>query len=225
MRSIFGIIGRSPFGPIVQHTEKVHQVVVLLRPLMEAHMDSDTVRVGELEREITELEHQADTIKQEIRDHLPRSLFLPVDRGDLLRFLREQDSIADRVEAVAHLIGMRPLPRPTPPELRARVVAMVEQITRISEAWYGAATELTTLQEASFGGAEAAKVMTMVNEIGRMEWQADELEAETLRTLFTVEEEVGAVSTMIWMRVVETIGRVGDHAENTADLLRLMMAR
>lgn len=223
MRSIFGIIGKSPFGPIVQHTEKVHEVVQRLRPLMAAFMDGDGERVRELEREITDLEHDADRIKHEIRDHLPRSLFLPVDRGDLLRFLREQDSIADRVEATAHLVAMRPAV--TPPALRERVAALVDQVIRLSEAWYAAAHELTVLQEASFGGAEAAKVMAMVNDIGRMEWEADELEAAALRTLFQVEEQVGAVSTLIWMRVVETIGRVGDHAENTADLLRLMMAR
>jgi uncharacterized protein Yka (UPF0111/DUF47 family) len=40
-------------------------------------------------------------IKHEVREHLPHSYFLPVDRIDLERFISCQDNIADKAEDFA----------------------------------------------------------------------------------------------------------------------------
>ena len=60
----------------------------------------------DLARQISKQEHEADIIKNEIRNHLPKSIFLPVSRSDTLSFLKEQDAIAFRdgfeVAQVAH---------------------------------------------------------------------------------------------------------------------------
>jgi predicted phosphate transport protein (TIGR00153 family) len=223
MRSIFGIIAKSPFAMMAQHTERVHDTVVVMRPLMEAFMDGEWDRVDELYARISKLEHKADVIKHDIRDHLPRSLFLPVDRADLLLFLREQDAIADKVEDLADILTMRRTA--TPVAMRDPILDLVDRVTRTSETWYEAAAELTILQEASFGGAGANRVLKLVNEVGELEWEADKVEAAVLKTLFRHEEELGAVSVLFWMNIISTIGGIADHAENTADFLRLMLAR
>ena len=51
--------------------------------------------------EICRLESEADEIKNDIRGHLPKSIFMPVDRRDLLEILILQD-IRRR-----HLLGHR----------------------------------------------------------------------------------------------------------------------
>src|SRR5690606_23053950 len=84
VRSILGLFAKSPFGPLAEHTQRVHDTVVLLRPLMEAFIEGDWARTQEIYERISRLEHDADVIKNDIRDHLPKSLFLPVDRGDVL---------------------------------------------------------------------------------------------------------------------------------------------
>lgn len=223
MRSIFGIIAKSPFTSINQHTKKVHETATQLRPLIECFTEGDWSGTMKITRQIYKLEHQADQLKDEIRDHLPRSLFLPVDRGDLLLFLREQDAIADSVEDVGDVLNMRETP--TPAGLKEPVFALVDQVIRTSETWYSAANELTTLQAATFTGNEAERVLKVVDDVNHQEWEADKLEAAALKSLFTFEEEIGAVSVLLWMKIIATTGRVADHAENTADLLRLMIAR
>lgn len=223
MRSVFGIIGRSPFGMVTQHTERVHDTVVVVRPLVEAFISGEWSRVDELYAQISKLEHKADVIKHDIRDHLPRSLFLPVDRADLLLFLREQDAIADRVEDLADILTMRRTA--TPAAMKDQILALVDQVIRTSEMAYAAAAELTVLREASFGGAEADRVLKLVNDVGQQEWEADKAEAAVLKTLFRHEDELGAVSVLFWMNIISVIGKIADHAENTADYLRLMMAR
>jgi len=223
VRSILGLFAKSPFGPLAEHTQRVHDTVVLIRPLMEAFIEGDWTRTQEIYERISRLEHDADVIKNDIRDHLPKSLFLPVDRGDVLLFLREQDRVADAAEDLGVLLTMRRTP--TPPALKRVVLDLVDSVIRTSEAWFEAAAELPTLQEASFAGAEVDKMMERIKRVSDLEWEADQRQATASKVLFEHEDEIGAVSVMMWMNILRVLGAVANHAENSADMLRLMMAR
>jgi predicted phosphate transport protein (TIGR00153 family) len=217
------MFAKSPFAQLANHTERVHETVILLPPLFEAFFEGDEAGTEEVYKRISKLEHKADVLKNEIRDHLPRSVFLPVDRGDVLLFLKEQDGIADRAEDVAVLLTMRRTP--TPEEMRAPVMDFVRHTVATSNAWLDIARELTTLQEASFTGPEVDKTMERIRDISDMEWEADKRQAAVGKLLFRHEDELGAVSVFFWMNILRVIGGIANHAENTADLLRLMLAR
>ncbi len=107
MRTIFELFGKSPFEPIAKHGQMVEDVIREVRPLVHAFLQQDWSEVKEVADRISRMEHKADQLKAEIRDHLPRSVFLPVDRGDLLRLLKAQDHMADDVEDLAVLATMR----------------------------------------------------------------------------------------------------------------------
>jgi predicted phosphate transport protein (TIGR00153 family) len=223
VRSIFGLFGRSPFGPLSQHTERVHDTVVLVRPLLEAFMDGDWRRTEEVYAQIRELEHRADLIKNDIRDHLPKSLFMPVDRGDVLQFLRMQDKIADSAEDIGVLLTMRRTP--TPAGMKEGVLTLVDSVIATSEAWFKAAKELPQLQEASFTGPEVEKMLGQINQVRELERVADQHQAAATKQLFEYESEIGPLSVMLWMNIFRVLGLVANHAESTADLLRLMLAK
>ncbi len=223
MRTIFGLFARSPFGPLAQHTERVHETVQLLRPLLNAFMDEDWEETDRVYQQTSKLEHKADVIKNEIRDHLPKSLFMPVDRGDILLFLREQDAIADRAEDLGVLLTMRRTS--TPQAMKEPLRAFVEKVIATSELWYDVARGLPTLQEASFAGPDVERTMEQIKEISNLEWEADKQQAVVSKLLFEHESEIDPVSVFLWMRILLVLGDVANHAENTADLLRLMLAR
>ena len=223
MRNVMGLFGRSPFKPLADHAARVHETVVLLPEMFNAFMTGDWDTTQSFYERISKLEHKADVIKSEIRDHLPKSMFLPVDRGDILLFLKEQDAIADAAEDLGVLLTLRRTP--TPAGIREDVLEFVQQVVATSEVWYQVATELPILQEASFTGPEVEKTLEQVTKVGEMEWKADQLQWAVSRRLFEVEEELGPVSVSIWMHILEVVGKVANHAENTADLLRLMLAR
>lgn len=223
MRNLLALFGKSPFGPLAEHTEKVHEAVTLVRPLFEAFLDGRWDETTRIYKQISDIEHQADEIKNGIRDHLPKSMFLPVDRGDMLLFLKEQDAIADGAEDLGVLLTMRRTP--APPALRNDILAFVDQIIRTSEVWYAAVKELPTLQEASFVGPEVNRTMDRIRDVSDQERIADDLQAALTRQLFDHEDELGAVSIFFWMHVFRVLGSIANHAENSADLLRLMLAR
>ncbi|PIZ47895.1 MAG: DUF47 domain-containing protein, partial [Armatimonadetes bacterium CG_4_10_14_0_8_um_filter_66_14] len=109
---IMGRFGRSPFGPTQNHMELVLRCVELLEPLSEAVCAGDQQRVETLAAEISDRENDADLTKHEIRNHLPKARFLPIDRRDLLEIVHLQDSIADSLEETCHLLTLKPLTMP-----------------------------------------------------------------------------------------------------------------
>lgn len=223
MRTFIELFAKSPFAPLTKHAEKVKDVVAEVRPLMDAMLEEDWQSTSERYERISRLEHQADEIKQEIRDRLPRSLFLPVDRGDLLKFLKEQDAIADAVEDLAVLVTMRETRGPEP--LKVKVRELVDGIVKTSDTWFSIASQLPELQESSFTGPEVRKVLELIDAVHQQEWQTDRMQASMGRTTIRFEEELGAVSVNFWMRIAGKLGDVANHAENAADLLRMMLAK
>jgi uncharacterized protein len=223
VRSLLALLGKSPFGPLSQHAEAVRATVELVTPLLEAFVAGDVERTKELYDQISRLEHKADNLKNDIRAHLPKSLLMPVDRGDVLRFLKEQDRIADRAEDVAVLLTMRQTP--TPPGMRDAVMALVAASVAAADEWFRTAAALTTLEEASFAGPEVDRIMKQIQQVSYLEWEADKAQATASKLLFTHEEEIGAVSVVIWMQVFRMLSSIADHAENTADFLRVMLAK
>lgn len=223
MRTIVGLFGRSPFGPLAEHTERVHDTVMLIRPLFEAFLAGDRDRTQEIYEQICRLEQEADAIKNEIRDHLPKSLFLPVNRADVLMFLKEQDALADGAEDLGVIMTMRRTP--VPEEMAEPILAFVDQVIRTSEVWYETVKTLPELQEASFTGPEVGQTIASIIRVSDLEREADEQQAAVTKMLFARETELGAVSVFFLMNIFKTLGSVANHAENSADLLRLMLAR
>src|SRR5262245_29091872 len=109
MLKISSLFGRSPFAPLQSHMESVALCVHRLPDLFEALEQKDYARIEKIAEEISRLEHDADLIKNDIRNHLPTSIFLPIDRSNLLDILAIQDHIADKAEDVAVLITLKPL--------------------------------------------------------------------------------------------------------------------
>ncbi|MGH7570453.1 MAG: TIGR00153 family protein [Gemmatimonadota bacterium] len=223
IRAIAELFGRSPFGPLVQHTQKVHETVREVRPLLEAFLAKNYDEVQMIYDRISDLEHEADTIKREIRNHLPKWFFLPVDRGDMLKFLKEQDAIADTAEDIAVLLTVRRTI--VPEDLHAEILAFVDKVIEVSELLVRAAGEIETLQEAGFGGREADRVIEEIEQVSHGEYEADKLQTNVSRHLYAIEDQVDPISVYFIMKLFRLLGEIANHAENTGDNLRMMLSR
>ena len=167
MSLIKELFGRSPFGPLVEHAKYVHECVKLIRPLMEALAGEDYEAVHRLQDEVSKLEYQADRVKHELRESLPRRFFLPVEREDLGAFLHSMDKVADKVEDFAVILLIRKTK--VLPELTDEFYGFVGQVTQVSQTLLEGSEELVNLAEASFGGAEAETVLSRISGLGEQE--------------------------------------------------------
>jgi len=223
MRTWIKILAKSPFGRLGEHMIRVHECVVLIKPLFQAMLKGDYEEVGKITEQISKLEHKADVIKNEIRSHLPKSIFLPVDRGDVLKFLRQQDAIADAVEDVSVLLTLKRLP--VPEEIKGDIMILVDRVLDTCDSLIRVTGEISNLMESTFSGPEADRVLQLIDEVGNKEWEADKAQIAVAKKMLSLEDSVDPVSIYMWMKVFENLGEIANHAENTADGIRMMMAK
>ena len=221
MSIISKLFGKSPFEPLYQHMVKVKECVDLVRPLMDALLQGETKKVKEIAKKIFKAEHYADMVKKDIRNQLPKSIFLPVARGDLLRFLKEQDHIADSAEDLAVLLILRKTT--VPEEMKEDLKDFVNKVLETYEMAMIVSSEIKLLAETSFGGAEAHKVTELIEQIKVKEWEADKAQMKTAKKLFSIEEKLDPVSVVMWMNILKELGTLANHAENAGDQMRVML--
>ena len=214
---------QSPFKALQTHMRVVLECAREVLPLIEALAAGDQAKVAENKERIFEREAEADRIKNELRRHLPKSLFMPVDRRDLLEVLHLQDTIANTAQDVAGLLVERQMN--IPDFLREPLVALTARCVDTCEQSASVIEELDELVAMGFGGRQAEKVDAMLSELNDIEDETDELGIALAAALFEHEDELKPVSVMMWYRLIEWIGDIADYAEKVGDRLRLLIAR
>jgi hypothetical protein len=217
------LFGKSPFSALQGHMRVVLECVNQMPALFVALASGDHNEVAAVKDIIFEKEEEADRIKNEMRNRLPKSLFMPVDRRDLLEVLQMQDSIADTAQDIAGLLVERPMELPEFMQepmftLTHRCVEVCEKSAEIIE-------ELDELLAMGFRGKEASRVEEMVTALNKLEDETDLLGLELTRRLFQHEDEIKPVSVMMWYQMIQWVGDLADYAEKVGDRLRLMIAR
>ena len=114
MSVIANLFGRSPIRPMQTHMQVASECARAILPVLDAMARGDMDGLDRGRAAVDELEHRADELKHEIRLHLPRRLFMAVERRDMLEILDYQDSVADVSQDVAELAALR---RMTTPEV------------------------------------------------------------------------------------------------------------
>lgn len=221
MSLIGSLFGRSPIRPMQEHMHAAVECAKQVLPLFEEMAAGDHDAVAKRRQQIDKLEHEADRIKNEIRSHLPKRMFLAVERRDMLEILDCQDTIADRAQDVAEMADLRRMVTPKDlvepfSDLVRRVIAACEQAERVID-------ELENLVETGFAGREVERVGAMIDELSRIETETDELEERVQRRLFEIEETLG-ISAMFWYKMVDQVGDMADFAERVGNRLRLLTA-
>ena len=220
---IASLFGQSPFKPIIEHMRIVTACVAEVPGLFQALVASDQAGVEKAKNLIFEKEHEADELKNQLRIHLPKSLFMPVDRRDLLEVLAMQDSIADTAQDIAGLLIERNME--VPEEMKDTLMKLVNRCVDACNYSAKIVEELDELVEMGFRGKEASRVEEMVEELNKIEDETDELGMSLAKSLFAHEDKLGAVSVIFWYQLIQWIGDLADYAEKTGDRVRLLIAR
>lgn len=217
------LFGRSPIGPMQQHIAKAHECAANLVPFFEAIMAEDWAKVEQVQQEMSRLEHEADKLKKSVRLHLPKSLFLPVPRSDLLELLSVQDKVANRAKDIAGLMLGRQMaiPQALQPLMRTYVQRSVDASAQALKAM----NELDELLETGFAGREAELVENLIEELGAIENDTDRLQIEVRRNLFTLEKDLPPVDVMFLYQIIDWVGDVADRAQRVGNRLEQLLAR
>jgi predicted phosphate transport protein (TIGR00153 family) len=217
------VFGRSPIKPIQEHMQVANKAAQLLTVYLQANIDDDWERTRELYREISKIEREADKLKRSVRKHLPKSLFLPVPRTDLLELVSIQDQVANYAKDTAGIILGRKMRFPE--KLQPGLLEFAETCIATSAQALKAIEQLDELLEVGFTGREVKLVETMIKDLDKLEARTDK-QAITLRgKLFKLEDKLPPVDVMFYYQVIDLLGSLADSAEQVGDRLQILIAR
>lgn len=221
--SILDLFASSPIRPMQDHMAKVNECASQLTDFFNALLKQDWQQ-AEIHRDsIRQLENEADTLKHDLRTHLPKGLFLPVARTDLLALLSKQDKIANISRDIAGLAFARKMEFPA--NVHQPLLELVNRSIDASKQAFKAINELDELLATGFGGREASLVSEMIEQLDSIENDTDELQRKVLNLIFEQEDDLAPVKVVFMYQVVQKIGDLADCAQQVGSRLEMTIAR
>lgn len=222
MASLASLLGRTPYGPLQRHMEKVCTCAEAVPPLFDHLFSGDLEALNAQRAVICSLENEADLIKNQLRNELPRKLFMSVDRRDLLEILDLQDSIADIAEDIADLLVGRPWE--IPPDLEEALRLFVRRAVDAALAARDVVRNVDKLVQGGLGRADTEVLFSHIDSVLRLEEESDELQVEATQVLFAHENSLSPVTVMLLYRMLDWIGDLADYPKKVCNRLRLLVA-
>jgi predicted phosphate transport protein (TIGR00153 family) len=214
---------RSPFDQLLDHMGKVRECINILGEGLIHYYNGDYEGFSELAKKVSEFEHDADIIKGNIRNHLPSSLLMPVDKGRFLWALREQDSILDHAENLVEMLDMRHTK--IPKELQPLFIEHCKLVMETVEAMELAVESIRDLVETGFVKREREHTKQYIHKVHDWEYIADQKRYELTRGVYKLEKKLEPMDVYHLLKIIDWVDDIADHAENVADWLRSMIAK
>ncbi len=155
--------------------------------------------------ELTDLEHEGDTITHQIMEQLHRTFVTPFDREDIATLAHTLDDVIDFIYAAATRMLIYKIDHPTP---RAKELAdiIVQATAEVKEA-------IPQLRNR----AELKKVLPRCVEIHRLENVADALYRSAVTELF--DETTDMAQVIKWREIYEHMESATDRCEDVSNVL------
>jgi predicted phosphate transport protein (TIGR00153 family) len=217
------LFGRSPIAPLQDHMKVSAECAGQLLSYFEAVYEEDWDKAKSVYDSIGALEQEADEMKREIRINLPKSLFLPVSRSDLLELLHNQDRIPNRAKDIAGLILGRQMSMPEP--IRKVMLEYITVSVSATSFALKALEELDELVESGFSGREMDLIEKLVDSLGDVEHESDIKQIEVRSRLMSVERDLDPIDVMFMYRIIEWIGDLADDSQTVGNRMLYLIAR
>ncbi len=162
--------------------------------------------IGERVAEITELEHEGDTITHQIVALLNRTFVTPFDREDIALLAHSLDDVTDFIQSAADSMYIYKVQRPG-----ARAKELADIIVRIAAEVERAMPQLRRHH------IDIGQVLTICVEINRLENMADQVYRLALGELFDGTANIADV--IKWREIYEHMETATDRCEDVANVV------
>jgi predicted phosphate transport protein (TIGR00153 family) len=219
--SIAQIFGKSPFAPLQLHMEKVSDCIKELPSILEYLDIGDFEKLKEVSKIISKLEHEADLTKNDIRNHLPSTLLMPIRRSALLEILSLQDTFADKAEDISVILTFRKLKNYS--VFKEDFNIFFNKNLQTFFIAKDVINEFDSLLETSFGGLEAKKVKEMIDELAYQEHEIDIIQHNLVKRFYNDESINNYKDFNLWLKLIYEVGSISNLAEKLAYRIRMIL--
>ena len=214
---------KSPFEQLMEHMGKVRECIDILGNGLIEYYKGNYKDFSEITSKVSQIEREADLIKSNLRNHLPGTLFMPVDKGKFLWALREQDKILDHAEKLAVMLDMRHTK--IPKKLQDVFIDHIKLVMKTVKAMEVAVENIKDLVETSFVKREREQTKRFIRDVHKFEWEADQKKYDMTKAIYDLEKKLDPMDTYHLLKIADWVDDIADHAENVADWLRSMIAK
>jgi len=204
--------GRSPMDGLLEHYGQIEAAMSLIQESLLCYMEGGSTCKDfmTLKGELDNHEENADIIKRNIRNHLPHSLFMAVDKTLFINYTRAQDNILDAAQDALdwlniHDVNLAEL-------IGATGLALVEEATRTVE-----------LLKPALEDTIKQLVKTKYRAVREQHKQVRRLKSQIFSELYKQNMDFKSIFQLL--HFFDRMNEMSHNAENCVDMLRAMIAR
>ncbi|AEH45157.1 phosphate uptake regulator, PhoU [Thermodesulfatator indicus DSM 15286] len=208
------------FDLLEEHARLVIRCVNMLPKALEVFFQKNLEACHKIYTDLVQIEREADSLKKNIRGHLPHGIILPVDKFELFMYLKEQDAIADAAEEILKWLTFKEYE--VSEDISFQLVLLTKhniETTELLIPLLEYAKAYLSLEDT----IAREKAKEVIRNIRSREHESDEIATTLKREIFNIEQD--AVSILHLLRVTELICQLSGRAENAGDLMRAMLAK
>jgi len=221
--SILGIFAKSPFVNLQKHMDIGKQAAIALQNFLTSAGVSDWSKAQQYRQEIIDLEHAADDIKNQIRTHLPKSLFMSVSREDLLDLVYTMDGIPNTAKDISGIMIGRQMEIPN--QIAEQFSAFVKAAIKAAKQASAAIEKVDEVRRGGFSSSDADLLQDLVAELEILEHENDDLEAALRNDFFEIEKDFPAVDVMFLYDIFNRIGSLADISQTAGHILIRLVSK
>jgi predicted phosphate transport protein (TIGR00153 family) len=213
----------SPYKILQEHFKKVCKAVRKMDKMVKLYLEGDFSEARSVSVEISRLEHEADEVKRHLRAHLPRKIFMPISKEDLLSILSSNEAIVDKCQDVAQILDMRETK--IPEELHPLLERFLGHIIDAVDALRDMMNHLERLLESTFAKVETQEVIALGHRVHEHEYKADSVNKQLSKAIYDLEGKESPMALFHLMRFSDVLDSVADNAENAALRMVLVVSK
>ena len=221
--SFLGLLAESPFAGLQEHMSVGDDSVSKLGDFITAVTEGDWRTALECREQIVELENRADDIKNNIRNNLPKSLFMSVSREDLLGLVMTMDEIPNAAKDISGIMIGRKMA--IPKQVKDQFISCSKAAIKAANQASEAVRKVDDMQKSGFGSNDAAALSDLVAHLEQIERENDELEIALRQELFGCEKEYDPIDMMFLYDIINKIGSLADISQTVGHLLVRLVSR
>ena len=190
------------FGELEHLAKNAHQAAKLLEMIASDYsldyLEKEAVKIHDLERE-------GDQIVKRILSELYVSFITPIDREDIVEITERLDDVLDTINSIAYLLSSLVVK-----ELKKNALVFIDYAVEATAGVLSATKEFAKFKNSK-------TLHTMIDEVSEIEGKADKLYSESMKELFTAEEN--PIEVIRWKNVYDQLEELLNASESAVDVI------
>ena len=217
----FGLLANhSPMDGLVEHYDKIAECIATIDESLECYVSGGVCREFEdLTRTIDEIENHADVIKRNIRNHLPKGLFMAVEKPLFLNYTKFQDNILDSAQDALHWLAMRKVA--IPESIQKDLIYLLDAVARTTVLLGPALKATIALVHGESLDRDGTK--ECYRKVRSERENVRKLKNSLQKKVYAMDIDFKDIYQLL--HFIDCLDDMGHNTENCADHLRAMIAR